>query len=265
MTGGEPTRPASSARGSRKSWKKVTEQPRLRALTGVSGAATRTAIAIATETETATMMMTTGRPRRREQHEGMSTGLKVGLILGASILLIGLIVGGIIMLANSGSQPVAVVKPPPPVINPIVKPPVNPPGNPPPGNGLWTTNYTVNLTPQRNEIRTFQFKANTRYELTAQGSQFNSDFDFAVMDVVGDLEFATSVGQTARLSFNPPTAGSYRVEVHNQSPAMTDRITVTIREIGPEQAVEAAHRSAGQSAQPPACQAACQAAVQSAV
>lgn len=176
------------------------------------------------------------RPRRRRRvvsNPGMDPTLKVGLILGGSligIILIAILIGVTFRSRDNGwanvKKAAFPVAPPPVPMNPV---PINPNlGN---AAALLITTYNVNLANNNaKDSRAFQLKAGARYQVTARSRQKGA-FKVSILNNNLPLGWTTSVGATANLLFTAPHAGLFTIQTENQA-VQADRITVTLREVG---------------------------------
>lgn len=165
--------------------------------------------------------------------EGLSTGAKIGIILGAVVVLVGLLVGGIVLIVHSSHAPgrpmpkVAVVRD---VAKPIGAPPPGPPLLPAEGGNVVST-YTVDLGELARNDREFQFLAGVRYliKATPVGGQ---DIDIFIDDAMGKPVAQDDRGAAkAELNWTPTRTGPYKVEVENLGPGNA-KVTVQVISFG---------------------------------
>lgn len=184
---------------------------------------------------------------RPSNDEGLGTGAKIAIILGAVAVLVGLLVGGVVLIVNSSPDPVK-----PAVFamakngKPAFAPPLPPPP-PPLAGGNVLAAYTVNLVELGRNDRRFQFNAGTRYQIkaTPAGGQ---DIDIFIDDAMGNpvAQDDRAAGK-AELNWTPTKTGFYKVEVENLGPGNAV-VTVNILSFGGPVAV--ADKGVGPGAPP---------------
>ncbi|MCI0641791.1 MAG: DUF4339 domain-containing protein [Gemmataceae bacterium] len=167
------------------------------------------------------------RPRRRRSREasGLSSGAKVGIILGGAATLIAVVVIIIVVISNSGRG------------GGNVNPGAGGGGvAAKPGAGNILASYTVeNIQPDGSDRRTFQFQANTRYRFESKAKNRGGDLDLYLMDEQNmDLMSDDSELPDSHFEWVAPYTGRFKVEVYNfPEPPVPNSATVTITELGP--------------------------------
>jgi hypothetical protein len=129
----------------------------------------------------------------RAPQRGMSTGALVALIGGivGAVLLIVVVI--LVMVFTTGGQ-----------------------------------SYSVTLPPSGREVRTFEFRANSRVRIDVR-SDFNTDVDLFVYDARGQLIRAdTRPHRDCFVDFVAPRTERYRIELRNLDPFQSNRSHVSI-------------------------------------